>query len=89
MVSVGYLTYLSCYRCLPPQSLLLDKNDGCATFRQFVERLSSADGICTQALCVFREKATTLLFLERDASRYYPENDRQVGELKVGSVSFG
>ncbi|CAM9349039.1 unnamed protein product [Pylaiella littoralis] len=61
-----------------PQSLLLDKEDGCATFRQFVERLSAGDGTCSQALCVFRERAITLLFLERDASRHYPENDRQI-----------
>jgi len=43
-----------------------------------VERLSPKDGMCTQALCTFREKAVTLLFLERDSFRHYPENNRQV-----------
>eukprot|EP00903_Cladosiphon_okamuranus_P012740 g11910.t1 len=61
-----------------PKSLLLNAEDGCAIFRQFVDRLSAGDGTCTQALCAFREKATTLLFLERDAFRHYPESDNQI-----------
>lgn len=72
-----------------PQSLLLNKEDGCTTFRQFVKRLSAGDGTCTQALCVFREKAITLLFLERDALRHYPESDRQVRGVKIRSFSLG
>eukprot|EP00752_Nemacystus_decipiens_P003329 g3080.t1 len=61
-----------------PKSLLLNAEGGCTMFRQFVERLSAEDGTCTQALCAFREKATTLLFLERDAFRHYPESDHQI-----------
>lgn len=72
-----------------PQSLLLNAEDGCTIFRQFVERLSAGDGTCTQALCAFREKATTLLFLERDAFRHYPESDYQVRLAKARSVMFG
>lgn len=63
---------------LPSQSLLLNQEDGCAIFRQFVEKLSAGDGSCSPASCLFREKATTLLFLERDAFRHYPENSCQV-----------
>lgn len=47
------------------------------------------DGTCTQALCAFREKATTLLFLERDAFRHYPESDYQVRVVHARSVVFG
>ncbi|CAM9625049.1 unnamed protein product [Scytosiphon promiscuus] len=63
-----------------PQSLLLNEEDGCAIFRRFVQKLSAGagDGLCSPALCTFREKATTLLFLERDAFRHYPENSCQI-----------
>lgn len=54
-----------------------------------MERLSAGDETCTQALFKFREKAITLLFLERDALRHYPENDRQVCGVKVKSFSYG
>lgn len=71
-----------------PQSLLLNAEDGSMVFRQFVDRLAG-DGTCTQAMCVFREKATSLLFLERDAFRHYPESDYQVCAVDPRTVVFG
>ena len=64
----------------PPvhQSLLLNEEEGCAAFRETVQRVCSGDEICTPALCAFREKAVNLLFLERDAFRHYRENHSQV-----------
>lgn len=64
---------------LAQQSLLLDEEEGCTAFRRAIQDLCSGEVMCTPALCAFREKAVKLLFLERNAFRWYREVRPQVG----------
>lgn len=69
-------------RCLAiTQSLLLDEKHGCAVFRRAIHEMCCGHESCPPALYDLREKAVKLLFLERDAFKWYRDVKPQVSDI--------
>lgn len=64
------------------QSFLLNKKEGCPVFRRAIHEMCSGEEARSQIECVFREKAVKLLFLERDALKWYRDVRPQVGTTR-------